>query len=234
MFGAYQAGAWQALAGRFRPDIVIGASAGALNGWAIAGGIPPAELVSMWKNPRLAGVARLARYPAAGLLDPEPLRSLIAEIFHRCAPQVLFAITLVELPCFRLRLVSSPEITVEHLFAATAVPFGYPPVRISGKLYVDGGLLGTLPLWAAAALGAHRALAVDALPAMPSRVLRAAVQLVRRCSPKPPSTLPTEVVRIAPPGPLGSVRQAIHWDPAAIDRWIQMGEGDGRRCFRLE
>ncbi|MBM3775954.1 MAG: hypothetical protein FJW37_12460 [Acidobacteria bacterium] len=45
MFGAYQAGAWRALEGRFRPDLVVGASVGALNGWAIAGGCAPEELV---------------------------------------------------------------------------------------------------------------------------------------------------------------------------------------------
>ena len=37
MFRGYQAGAWKVLRSRLRPDIVIGASAGALNGWAIAG-----------------------------------------------------------------------------------------------------------------------------------------------------------------------------------------------------
>ncbi len=234
MFGAYQAGAWRALAGRFRPDAVIGASVGALNGWAIAGGIHPAELVAMWTDPRLAHMAKLARPPAAGLLDPAPLRGLIGEIFARYTPLVPFAATLVELPGFGLRLVRTPEITPQHLFAATAVPVGYPPVRIAGKLYVDGGLLGALPLWAAAAMGAECAVAVDALPYMPSRVIRYAVRLLRRLAPQPPAARPGDVLRIAPPDSLGSVRQAIHWDPAAITRWIDMGEADARRCFRLE
>src|SRR5437667_282201 len=38
MFGAWQAGAWKALASRFQPDLVVGASVGSLNGYAIAGG----------------------------------------------------------------------------------------------------------------------------------------------------------------------------------------------------
>src|SRR5579862_9012522 len=41
MFGAYQAGAWRELSASFRPDLVVGTSAGSLNGWSIAGGCPP-------------------------------------------------------------------------------------------------------------------------------------------------------------------------------------------------
>jgi len=40
MFGAWQAGAWSALAPAFQPDVVVGASAGSLNGYAIAAVIP--------------------------------------------------------------------------------------------------------------------------------------------------------------------------------------------------
>ena len=36
-YGAYQAGAWEVLAPIVEPDIVVGASVGSLNGWAIAG-----------------------------------------------------------------------------------------------------------------------------------------------------------------------------------------------------
>jgi predicted acylesterase/phospholipase RssA len=32
MFGAWQAGAWSVLARHFQPDLVVGASAGSLNG----------------------------------------------------------------------------------------------------------------------------------------------------------------------------------------------------------
>ena len=45
MFGAYQAGAWEVLSQSFQPDIVIGASIGSLNGWAIAAGCDPGNSV---------------------------------------------------------------------------------------------------------------------------------------------------------------------------------------------
>ena len=52
MFGAWQAGAWRALAGRFAPDLIVGASVGSLNGYAIAGGATPDELAEFWLRPR--------------------------------------------------------------------------------------------------------------------------------------------------------------------------------------
>jgi predicted acylesterase/phospholipase RssA len=48
MFGAYQAGAWEVLSETFKPDIVVGASIGSLNGWAVAGGCDPQELSRRW------------------------------------------------------------------------------------------------------------------------------------------------------------------------------------------
>src|ERR1035441_622902 len=56
MFGAYHAGAWNVLSRRFQPDLVVGTSAGALNGWAIAGGCSPAELLDMWRAPATGGL----------------------------------------------------------------------------------------------------------------------------------------------------------------------------------
>src|SRR6266540_2616244 len=48
MFGAYQAGAWSVLSEVVKPDLVIGASIGSLNGWLIAGGSSAAELEQRW------------------------------------------------------------------------------------------------------------------------------------------------------------------------------------------
>jgi len=234
MFGAYQAGAWRYLAGCFQPDLVVGASVGALNGWAIAGGISPDELAAVWRDPRLAGVGRFARRLAAGILDAGPLATLIRELATRYTPRVPFALTVVEVPRLRLRLLKTPEITWEHLLAACAVPAVFPPVRIGGRLCVDGGLLGALPLWAADEMGAERVVAVDVLPAMPSRVLRASVRLAQRFAPPPPASQARVVARIAHGEPLGSVREALYWNRARAERWMEWGAADAARDFRLE
>ena len=46
MFGAWQAGVWRGLVSerRWDPDLVVGASVGSLNGYAISGGATPEEL----------------------------------------------------------------------------------------------------------------------------------------------------------------------------------------------
>jgi predicted acylesterase/phospholipase RssA len=72
MFAAYQAGAWKVLAARLRPDVVIGASAGALNAWAIAGGAGPEELAAAWLDEAVAEMSRLR-------LPPRPGRCLFCE-----------------------------------------------------------------------------------------------------------------------------------------------------------
>jgi predicted acylesterase/phospholipase RssA len=99
---------------------------------------------------------------------------------------------------------------------------------------VDGGLLGAMPLWAAAEMGAERVVAVDALPKLPSPVLRAAVRMVQRIAPRVPAAVPARIVRIGRDTPLGSVRDALYWSPANVERWMAWGADDAARCFRLE
>ena len=59
LFGAWQAGAWSALAGRISPDLIVGASVGSLNGYVIASGATPDELRAMWLDPAFARFADL-------------------------------------------------------------------------------------------------------------------------------------------------------------------------------
>jgi len=188
----------------------------------------------MWRDSRQSIVGRITRRAAAGVFDPYPLAAVARELTRRYTPRVPFALTLVEVPRLRIRLFRTPEISWEHLVAACSVPGLFPPVRIGGKHFVDGGLLGAMPLWAAAETGAGRVVAVDALPAMPSRLLRAAVRAIRRIAPPVPATVPARTVRIGRNQSLGSVRDALHWDAANVERWMAWGADDAARCFRLE
>jgi predicted acylesterase/phospholipase RssA len=64
-------------------------------------------------------------------------------------------LTVVEAPRLRSHIVRGPEISWQHLAATCSIPVVFPPVRIGGKLSVDGGFLGALPLWAAEEMGAR-------------------------------------------------------------------------------
>src|ERR1700722_11856658 len=82
LFGAWQAGAWRGLAGRFTPDLVVGASVGSLNGYAIASGAPPAELAQFWLQPETAKFRNL----------PATIQNLMA----RFTPGIEFAVVLTD------------------------------------------------------------------------------------------------------------------------------------------
>ena len=225
MFAAWEVGAWKALQKRFRPDMIVGASAGAWNGWLIAGGCTPDELIREWLRPENANIMRFGLHPA-GVLHPEMLHQVSRKLFERFQPHIPFALTLAQVPLLRPRLVRGPEVTWQHLAAACAIPFGFPPVRIESKYYVDGGLLGAVPFWAAEEMGADCAIALNALTTMPFRILRAVLPRSR-----PSRSL--KVMRVEPSQALGSLYNAVFWSRSNIERWIEQGERDGNRATDL-
>jgi NTE family protein len=205
---------------RFRPDLIVGASAGAWNGWAIAGGCAPAELARLWLDPSTAGVMRFGLHPT-GFLQGEPLAAKARELFERFSPRVPFALTTVEVPSLRSHIVRDREITWQHLAACCAIPLAFPPVEIAGRRYVDGGLRAGLPLWAAQELGARRAVALNVLNTPGFRLLHRVMRGKQ-------AGAGLEVVRIEPSRRLGSLRDAMRWSAANVERWIAQGEQDAK------
>lgn len=244
MFGAYQAGAWKALADVFQPDIIVGASIGALNGWAIAGGCGPDELIRRWLVLEEAGRYRW-KAPAGifgGVLNSEPLQGAIRDIYDSFQPRIEFAMVLTDLLRLQPRVFHAREVRAEHLIATTAIVGIFDQVRIGGRLYSDGGLLSAVPLWAAAALGATRALVINVLPAPPGLVAKTFVRGMRILSPfqaEVPSSI--EVITVTPPALLGKPLDAIYWKRSNIERWIEAGARDAAAvkhsipiCFERE
>ena len=220
LWAAWEVGAWSVLRARFRPDLIVGASAGGWNGWAIAGGCTPEELARLWLDPSTGGVMRFGLH-ATGFLDGAPLRAKARELFERFSPRVPFALTTVEVPSLRCHIVRDREITWQHLAACCSIPLAFPPVEIGGRRYVDGGFRARLPLWAAEELGATRAVALDVLNTPGFRLL-GRVMRGRRASGS------LEVVRIEPSRRLGSLRDAVSWRAGNIERWIAQGEQDAQ------
>jgi NTE family protein len=222
MFGAWQVGVWNALCERFRPEIIVGTSAGAWNGWSITGGATAEDLAREWRDPRTAHIMHRGLH-ASGILKPDVLYEKAQELFARYQPRIPFGLTLSEVPRLRSRLVRNAEIDWAHLAATCSIPFCFPPVRIEGRRYVDGGFLNALPLWAAEEMGATRAVAVNALTTLPFRA-------VRRVFPRRQPTRALEVIRIEPSYGLGTLREAFAWSAKNVDRWIALGEEDGKRA----
>ena len=228
MFGAYQAGVWKALQPVFRPDVVIGCSVGSINGWAIASDIPGDELIRTWLDPRCATLmtSRVPWRPWHALFDPGPLQQMVQELTSAYTPRVPFAVAVTRLPQLRIAIAQTPDLTWRHVMASCAVPFGYPPVRIDGHLYCDGGLLNVMPMWAAQRFGVDHAIAVNVLPSLPLNALRVAVRMVRLLAPREPQLTGAEVLRLGPERVLGKLRDALTWDEANMRRWIGRGQRD--------
>jgi len=223
LYAAWEVGVWKALRGRVPFDMVVGASAGAWNGWAIAGGVTPQELADRWLDPLTGSIMQFGLH-ATGCLRPEILHAQARDLAARFQPQMPFGLTIVEVPRMRLRLVRDSEISWQHLAATCAIPFGFPPVRIDGKRYVDGGFMGALPVWAAEQMGATRAIALNVLTTLPFRILRRL--LYKR---RPSSAL--AVTLLEPSVPLGSLKDSVCWSKQNIARWLELGERDGNRAM---
>jgi predicted acylesterase/phospholipase RssA len=143
-----------------------------------------------------------------------------------------FAITATELPRMKPRIFRDSEITWQHLAASCALPFALPQVRIGKHWYSDGGLLGALPLWAAAELGATRIIGLQALAQPTSWWLGQATRAFRAVAGHNPLVPPgIDVLEIRPVGSLGSVRDTIQWKRGNIERWLDQGAEDARAAF---
>ena len=213
MFGAWQAGAWRSLAPRFKPDLVVGASVGSLNGYAIAAGWSAADLCQWWLRPGVASFQNLPKI-VHGLMDARPL-------------EIEYAVVLVDILCMKPRTVTGPTFLSDHLLASCAVPLASSPRRIDGRWYVDGGLLNPLPVWAAVELGATRIIALNALPEFPSALLRPFQKAFRAVfGHNPPLPPGVELHTLTPRRPLGSLHDALHWKQENIARWIEQGAAD--------
>ena len=164
--GAHEVGMLRALAeARVRPDLVVGTSIGALNGVLVAadpaGGRPARAHVA--GRGAADGVQREAVRPggAAGALGNAPaLVGAAAADAGGSAPGGSFSDLELPFQCVAAsiegataRWFSSGPV-VSAVMASCAVPGLLPPVEIDGTHYFDGGLVDSIPVGRAVALGA--------------------------------------------------------------------------------
>jgi predicted acylesterase/phospholipase RssA len=212
MFGAWQVGAWAAIEEQFRPDLIVGASIGSLNGYAIASGATPVQLGDLWRSEQYGQFANL----------PESIRGLMQRPLR-----MDFAVVITDLLRLKPRIVRGPGVTWQHLAASCAIPVLLPQVRIDGRFYTDGGLLNPLPIYAAVELGATEIIGLNALPDIPVSVLRPFIRAFRAMfGHHPPLPKGVSLRTILPSRELGSVTDAIKWKRDNVDRWIEQGRRD--------
>jgi predicted acylesterase/phospholipase RssA len=225
-----------------QPDLIVGASVGSLNGYAIAGGATPDQLAEFWMQPASADFSQLPatiralmeRYPLKKGTDqsvPTGKTSIPGKgpmVDRAVCPfperTVEYAVVLTDLLRLKPRIFRGSEITWQHLAASCAIPGVLRQYKIEGRWYSDGGLLNPLPVWAAVELGATHIVALHALPQIPSMWLRPFVKGFRRTlGHNPPLPPGVELTLISTGDAIGSMRDALRWKRENIHRWLQMG-----------
>ena len=178
-------------------------------------------------------VYRTPRLPWS-FFDPRPLEMHAKLLVNNYKLRMEYGVVLVQLPVLRPKLVRNAEVNWRHLVATCAVPAGYPPVRIGGALYCDGGLLEATPVWAAVEMGATRVIAVNASRFIPPPVVGMMIKGVRRLRRNAIRQSPAggpELVMITPKDNFGRMLDGAVWRRDSIRLWIDMGEQDA--CLAL-
>lgn len=167
VFGATQVGMLRALLeSGIRPGLVVGTSVGAINGAAIAAAPNIAgveNLAGLWASLAEAGIftenvlaraSTLARY-RTHLYSPAPLRRLLTAHLPATFAELAVGFQCVAASIERsgAHWFSSGPLS-EAVMASAAVPGLLPPVVIDGEHFLDGGIVHSIPVGRALALGA--------------------------------------------------------------------------------
>ena len=167
LLGAHEVGMLRALSeSGIRPDLVVGTSIGAVNGVFIAADPDGAaeRLADLWQGESLGMVfsetvlGRAVRLARSGthLHAIEPLRRLLAEtlrIEDFADLELPFHCVAASIEHATAHWFSSGPV-VSAVMASCAIPGLLPPVEIDGAHYFDGGLVDSIPVGRAVALGA--------------------------------------------------------------------------------
>jgi NTE family protein len=169
VLGAHEVGMLRALVeAGISPDLVLGTSVGAVNGALIAAG-PSADAIShlarLWTSigddsvfggSMISRVGMLVR-SRTHLHSNEPLRRLLEEhlpVSRIEDLEVPFQCVAASVEQAGAHWFTEGPI-VEAVLASSAVPGLLPPVRIDGEHFLDGGLVHSIPVGRAVALGAR-------------------------------------------------------------------------------
>jgi NTE family protein len=177
--GAAQVGTLLALfeAGVDAPDRVVGTSVGALNGAAICAfpSLAGAQMLrELWFSKQAQDVftlhpvgmlvSRLRR--RSGPFEESPVRKLVERALSITGKhyfenlRVPLTVVATDVSSGEAQLFRAGPLE-PALLASSAIPGVFPPVRIEGRDYLDGGIIENTPIAVAVAEGARRIVAVS-------------------------------------------------------------------------
>jgi len=217
-------------------DLVVGTSAGALNGAALLAGVagPCAEAyASDFASRRFINPARLAvgrpaidvawtlDYASAMLDEDRHRRTLSNPIELHCV-----AVDVETCEPVDLTGMSTRETLYSALLASSRLPYvGGDPVEHEGRRYIDGGLVEPIPLGPALAAGATHVLVFQTRPIGVPRSSPGGVAdrlIVRRLRALNPALVDLYRARIAEYDRITADLAARAADPAAGPPWVEV------------
>ncbi|WP_454726639.1 MULTISPECIES: patatin-like phospholipase family protein [Cupriavidus] len=174
--GAVEAGMLRELvAWGIKPDMVIGASAGAINGAYYACNPHTAgttRLESLWRGLRRAEVMPWSWRSLFGMLRGQRGHLVESHALQRLLSRHFGDMPLesAELPLYVVatdmqngaEVVLSSGSLVQAVLASAAIPGVFPPVRLGGRTLIDGGVANNTPVSTAIRLGATRVVVLPA------------------------------------------------------------------------
>lgn len=203
LLGAAEVGMLRALLEReIVPDLVLGTSIGALNGAMVARDPTLAvveRMTDLWATAaktrevygdRALRTVRRAVSTGTHIYSAQPLRQRLEQEFGET--------TFEDLPVTFQVCAASIERAAEHWFtsgrvvdavvASAAVPGLLPPARVGDEHYLDGGIVNSIPIGRAVALGATTVYVLQvgridrplSVPRRPWEVARVSFEIARR------------------------------------------------------
>ncbi len=152
---------------KLKPDLLVGASAGALVGVFCAAGMRAADMEALALD---LPVARLLRFSVGGSqrLSGQGVADFVRDEMRRLGQDSPLETLPIMVACVAQRLGDGAAVAFTRgdaglaVQAAAAIEGQFSPLRILGQRFADADLVQPLPVRLARALGARRVLAVDA------------------------------------------------------------------------
>lgn len=155
-----------------KPDLVVGTSVGAIVGAGVAAGVPTAEMWEVFSGLDWRDMARPSWGSRVSLLASDPLGGLIA----RVTPVETFEELALPFAAVAGDLLTGDRVVLDSgslrgaLASSSAIPGVFEPVRHSGRMLVDGGIVDNLPVDVARDRGADYVIAVSIMPPLKGAV----------------------------------------------------------------
>jgi NTE family protein len=145
-----------------RPDIVVGASSGAVVAALYAGGFSAAQLEALARDVDEADLIDVSLFDGFRIRGERLARFVTQSLEYRSMEALprAFAVVATDAETGRMMVFNrgDPGLAVR---ASSSVPRMFVPPTINGRQYLDGGLVSPVPVKLARAMGADIVIAVD-------------------------------------------------------------------------